>query len=77
LKDPKDSRKRLLEGIMVSCASQIEEWEDRIEETKAFMPAAKTPSERTSMNIILDDQRKLLKALSRLHGDISEMLQAT
>lgn len=34
---------------------------------------AKAPRERTAVNIILDDQRKVLKALERLVNDLSEI----
>jgi hypothetical protein len=34
---------------------------------------AKSPRERTAVNIILDDQKKAAKALERLVNDLSEI----
>lgn len=38
------------------------------------MPVAKGAQERTALNIILDDQKKVAKALERLVSDLSEII---
>jgi hypothetical protein len=39
-----------------------------------YIPAwVKSPKERTAINVILDDQKKVVKALDRLVDDLAEI----
>jgi hypothetical protein len=76
LKDPKESRIRILEQTQATCRIHLEDWARKAEDLNAIVPLAKSPRERTSMNIVLDDQRKVMKALTRLQTDVSELLDS-
>jgi hypothetical protein len=51
----------------------LEESCENLEDIKALLPLAKTAQERTTLNIILDNQRKVVKSLERLTNDLSEI----
>ena len=74
MNDHKRIRTKVLEGILATCGRQLEECEKQLEDIASMMPLAKGPHERTSMNIVLDDQRKVVKSLKRLQSDVSEIL---
>jgi hypothetical protein len=74
LRDLVESRRQMLENIQSSCLIQLENWARHAEDLAAIMPLAKRPRDRTSMNILLDDQRKVVKALTRLQKDVLELL---
>ena len=76
MKDRLESRMRILERIQSMCCIQLEDWARNAKDLAAIMPLAKSPRDRTSMNIVLDDQRKVVKALTRLQTDASEMLDS-
>jgi len=73
VKDPARARDEVLDSLLKTSSRQLVESEKEIEELKAIMHWAKAPRERTAMNIILDDQKKVAKALARLVDDLSEM----
>ncbi|MEP0825821.1 MAG: hypothetical protein HRF40_10065 [Nitrososphaera sp.] len=73
LKDPARVKDEVLSSILESSTRQLEEAESSIEKIKSILHWAKGPRERTSINIILDDQRKVVKALGRLVDDLSEI----
>jgi hypothetical protein len=73
LKDPARAKDEVLNGVLESSSRQLQEAEGSIEEIKSILHWAKSPRERTSINIILDDQKKVVKALGRLVDDLSEI----
>ena len=73
MKDPVRARKEALEKLLAISSRQLAESAQGIEEIKSVMHWAKTPRDRTAMNIVLDDQKKVSKALERLVDDISEI----
>gem|GEM_PF-1544337 len=73
MKDPARVKEEVLNGILESSSRQLEEAENSVEEIKSILHWAKGPRERTSINIILDDQKKVVKALGRLVDDLSEI----
>jgi len=73
LRDTANAKGEMLAGLALSSARQLEESTRNVEEIKSVMHWAKTPRERTAINIILDDQRKVVKALERLLRDLEEM----
>jgi hypothetical protein len=73
LKDPAKVKDEILSVVLESSSRQLEEAENSIEEVKSILHWAKSPRERTAINIILDDQKKVTKALGRLVDDLSEI----
>jgi hypothetical protein len=73
LKDPAKVKDEILNAVLESSSRQLEESAKNIEEIKSILHWAKTPRERTAVNIILDDQKKVTKALDRLVDDLSGM----
>ncbi len=73
LKDPAKVKDEILSAVLESSSHQLEESTKNIEEIRSILHWAKTPRERTAINIILDDQRKVAKALGRLVDDLSEI----
>ncbi|HEX7032621.1 MAG TPA: hypothetical protein VF172_06445 [Nitrososphaera sp.] len=73
MKDPARAKDEVLNGVLESSSRQLQEAEGSIEEIKSILHWAKSPRERTSINIILDDQKKVVKALGRLVDDLSEI----
>lgn len=74
MKDPTRLRIKVLEEVLAVCKSQLERSEEQLEKIMAMLPLARNPKERTTINIILDDQRKVIKSLRRLEADVSELL---
>ena len=75
MKDQNQLRAQVLQCILSTCGSQLDQCEKQAEDLASIMPLAKTPQQRTSMNIILDDQKKLVKALKRLQSDVLAILE--
>jgi len=73
LKDPAKVKDEILNAVLESSSRQLEESARNIEKIRSILHWAKAPRERTAVNIILDDQRKVLKALERLVNDLSEI----
>lgn len=74
MKDPAKAKDETLNAVLESSSRQLEEAEKNIEEIKSILHWAKGPRERTTVNIILDDQKKVAKALGRLVDDLSEII---
>jgi hypothetical protein len=73
LRDPAKAKGEILNTILDSSSRQLEESTKSIEEMKSVVRRARAPRERTAVNIILDDQKKVAKALGRLVDDLSEI----
>jgi hypothetical protein len=73
LKDPEKVKDKVLNQVLDSSLRQLEESAKNIEEIKSILYRAKSPRERTAVNIILDDQKKAARALERLVNDLSEI----
>jgi hypothetical protein len=65
---------RILERILATTSAHITDYLKLLDDLRSMASFAKTPHDRTSLNIILDDQRKVIKSLKRLQADVSEML---
>ena len=63
----------MLGRLLETSSRQLDESAKNIDDIKSVMAWAKSPRERTAMNIILDDQKKVAKALERLVNDLAEM----
>jgi hypothetical protein len=71
LRDPTKRKNEVLEKILKSSFCQLEESTRNVDEIiSILLQWAKNPKERTAINIILDDQKKVVKALSRLVNDL-------
>lgn len=70
----RDDMARVLERVLESSSRQLDEANKSVDELKSVMPVAKGAQERTTLNIILDDQKKVAKALERLVSDLSEII---
>ena len=75
LKDYRQRKVEILRRAFSACTRQLADCEERLEELVSLAPTAKNPRERTSINMIVDDQRKVARALSRLQSDLSEVLE--
>jgi hypothetical protein len=75
VRDPAKVKNEVLGRLLAASLRQLQESEEFIDEIKSIIHWAKTPRERTAMNIILDDQKKASKALVRLADDLTEMIQ--
>lgn len=73
MKDPQKAKEEMLGRLLAVSSRQLDESEKNIDDIKSVMAWAKSPRERTTMNIILDDQKKVAKALERLVNDLAEM----
>jgi hypothetical protein len=73
LRDPAKVKVEILNDVLASSSRQLEESARNIEKVRSLLRWAKTPRERTAVNIILDDQKKITKALGRLVNDLSEI----
>ena len=77
MRDPAKVKDEILSAALESSSRQLKESVRNIEEIKSILHWAKTPRERTAVNIVLDDQRKAAKALRRLVDDLSEICNKT
>jgi hypothetical protein len=75
LRDPAKVKSEILGELYSSSLRQLEESASSIEKVKSILHWAKAPKDRTAINIILDDQRKVVKALERLVRDLEEMTE--
>jgi hypothetical protein len=74
LRDPTKAKSEVLDKLLKSSFRQLEESTKNIDEIRSILlRKAKSPKERTAINIILDDQKKVVKALDRLVDDLREI----
>jgi hypothetical protein len=75
LKDPTKAKSEVLDKVLESSSRQLEESTKNVDEIRSIILLhwVKSPKERTAINIILDDQKKVVKALSRLVDDLAEI----
>ncbi len=73
MRDPVKTKTELLDKILQSSSRQLEESIRNADEIRSLLLHwVKSPKERTTINIILDDQKKVVKALGRLVDDLAE-----
>jgi hypothetical protein len=75
VRDPAKVKNEVLGRLLAASLRQLQESEEFIDEIKSIMHWAKTPRERTAISIILDDHKKVSKALVRLADDLTEMIE--
>ena len=75
MRNPIKVKSEVFGELLLSSSRQLEESASGIEEVKSILHWAKTPKDRTTINIILDDQRKVVKALGRLVHDLEDMTE--
>lgn len=64
----------MLGKVLDSSSRQLEESTKNVDEIRSILLYwVKSPKERTAINIILDDQKKVVKALGRLVDDLAEI----
>jgi hypothetical protein len=75
LKDPTKAKSEVLDKVLESSSRQLEESTKNVDEIRSIILLhwVKSPKERTAINIILNDQKKVVKALSRLVDDLAEI----
>jgi hypothetical protein len=75
LKDPTKAKSEVLDKVLESSSRQLEESAKNVDEIRSIILLhwVKSPKERTAINIILNDQKKVVKALSRLVDDLAEI----
>jgi hypothetical protein len=75
LRDPTKAKSEVLDKVLESSSRQLEESTKNVDEIRSIILLhwVKSPKERTAINIILDDQKKVVKALSRLVDDLAEI----
>jgi hypothetical protein len=74
LRDPRKSKSEVLDKVLKSSSLQLEESTKNVDEIRSILLHwVKSPKERTAINIILDDQKKVVKALGRLVDDLAEI----
>lgn len=66
---------QIMERILASTSAHLTDCQKLLDDLRNMASFAMTPHDRTSLNIILDDQRKVVKSLRRLQADVSEMLE--
>ena len=74
MRDPAKTKNEVLYKILKSGSRQLEESTKNVEEIRSVLSrGVKGPKERTAVNIILDDQKKVVRALERLVDDLTEL----
>jgi hypothetical protein len=74
LRDPRKSKSEVLDKVLKSSSLQLEESTKNVDEIRSILLHwVKSPKERTAINIILDDQKKVVKALGKLVDDLAEI----
>jgi hypothetical protein len=71
--DPVKVKDEILIAVLESSSRQLDESAKNIEEIRSILHRVTSLRERTAVNIILDDQKKVAKALGRLVNDLSEI----
>jgi hypothetical protein len=70
LKDLSKIKGSVLKRLLETSAAQLEQCRQNVDDMKELLPGAKNARERTALNILLDDQKKVAKALERLVADL-------
>jgi hypothetical protein len=74
LRDPTKAKSEVLDKVLKSSSRHLEESTKNVDEIRSILLHwVKSPKERTAINIILDDQKKVVKALGRLVDDLAEI----
>ena len=74
MRDPTKTKSEVLDKVLKSSLRQLEESTKNVDEIRSILLHwVKGPKERTAINIILDDQKKVVKALGRLVDDLAEI----
>jgi hypothetical protein len=74
LRDPTKTKSEALDKVLKSSLRQLEESTKNVDEIRSILLHwVKSPKERTAINIILDDQKKVVKPLDRLVDDLAEI----
>jgi hypothetical protein len=74
LRNPTKTKSEALDKVLKSSLRQLEESTNNVDEIRSILLHwVKGPKERTAINIILDDQKKVVKALGRLVDDLTEI----
>lgn len=75
MRDPTKAKSEVLDKVLESSSRQLEESTKNVDEIRSIILLhwVKSPKERTAINMILDDQKKVVKALSRLVDDLAEI----
>jgi hypothetical protein len=74
LRNPTKTKSEALDKVLKSSLRQLEESTNNVDEIRSILLHwVKGPKERTAINIILDDQKKVVKALGRLVDDLAEI----
>jgi hypothetical protein len=74
LRDPIKTKSEAVDKVLKSSLRQLEESTKNVDEIRSILLHwVKSPKERTAINIILDDQKKVVKALGRLVDDLAEI----
>jgi hypothetical protein len=74
LRDPTRAKSEVLDKVLQSNSRQLEESTKNIDEIRSILVHwVKNSKERTAISIILDDQKKVVKALGRLVDDLTEV----
>ena len=74
LRDPTKAKSEVLDKVLESSRRQLEESTKNVDEIRSILLHwVKSPKEKTAVNIILDDQKKVVKALGRLVDDLAEI----
>ena len=74
MRDPTRAKSEVLDKVLQSNSRQLEESTKNIDEIRSILVHwVKNSKERTAISIILDDQKKVVKALGRLVDDLTEV----
>lgn len=74
MRDPAKTKSEVLDKVLKTGSCQLEESIKNTEEIRSILLHwVKSPKERTAINIILDDQKKVVKALGRLVDDLTDL----
>ena len=74
MRDPIKTKGEAVDKVLKSSLRQLEESTKNVDEIRSILLHwVKSPKERTAINIILDDQKKVVKALGRLVDDLAEI----
>jgi hypothetical protein len=74
MKDLSRSKDEMLTQLSETNSRHLKESYENLENLIALLPLAKNARERTTLNIILDDQKKVVKSLKRLADDLLEIV---